>query len=214
MNGVRVVRSSIVACCLLPLALSHDVRQPDVPLGVGFVSPRSDELQTLRFYGAPEPDQLADMVTPIDSVTFMHGEHHVDIATAPPYLVPEVLKLDYGMLNFRAVTLQRNWIEIVVNQRTGQTTWVDRHSVNFVHWSDFLINVFAVEVNDPASNPMRLKPLDHTGVVAQADGPLRGIAVRGDWLQVSKTVFDADGPSGWIRWRDGDRLLISYSILS
>ena len=124
------------------------------------------------------------------------------------------MKLDYDLLFLRAKTLTRNWIEVVVNRETGQTSWIDRHAVECIHWPTFLLNVVAVEVNDPEGNPVRVKPLDHASVLADATLSLQPLAIQGSWLQVSTNgLADRIAPTGWIRWRDGDRLLITYSLL-
>jgi hypothetical protein len=88
--------------------------------------------------------------------------------------------------------------------------------VGYRDWGTFLTNVVAVEIIDVATNPIRIKPLDNAGILAQVPGAqLRPIAVRGDWLLVS-TVGLADRivPTGWIRWKKDNVLLITYSLLS
>jgi hypothetical protein len=187
----------------------------DGPVGLGFVQPRLLSGQRLYFYARPDADQLAEMMTPVDSLVFGAGRQHVDITMAPPWFWPEVMKLDYDLLFLRALTLTKNWIEVVVNTETGQTSWVDRHAVAFIDWPDFLLDVYAVEVTDPAANKVLLKPLDHAAVLADASIPLTPLAVQGSWLQVSTNgLADRIVPTGWIRWRDGDRLLITFSLLS
>ena len=186
----------------------------EIPIGVGFVKPRFHDLETLRFYGPPPFDQLADMVPVVDSISFTRSANQFDIATAPPWLVPEVLKLDYDLFYFRAVTLAQNWVEVVVNQSMGRTAWVDRQAVEFVPWPDFLLSVFAVEVIDPLANPLRLKPLEDASPLARTSLPLRPLAVHGNWLYVAADLDGGPGSRGWVRWRDGDRLLISFSLLS
>ena len=185
-------------------------------LGVGLVKPRLLTGQRLYFYNRPEDDRVPAMMPPLDSLVFGEGRHHVDIKSAPPWFWPEVMKMDYGLLLLRARTLKKNWIEVVVNQQTGLTRWVDRQAVEFIDWPTFLLNVVAVEVTDAVANPIRVKPLDHAGILAEApDIPLPPLAIRGSWMQVSTAdVADRMPPSGWIRWRDDDRLLIRYSLLS
>ena len=211
----RVLRFAVGGLIVLLASGWANQQEASLPLGLGLVSPRTRDLEALRFYGPENLSQVADMLAPTDSVTFVRGPNQIDIATAPPYLVPEVLKLDYDMLYFRATTVSRNWIEIVVNQRTGQTAWVDRHSVDLIYWPEFLSQVYAVEVVDQESNPLRIKPLGHASVVTRTTEPLRPLAVNGHWILVETIETPPrDTKSGWIRWRDGDTLLITYSILS
>ena len=172
--------------------------------------------ERLYFYGTPDFTQLPALMTPRDSVTFGQGPYHVDIMTAPPWFVPEVLKMDYDMLFLRAITLTKNWVEVVVNRLTGETRWIDAQAVRFVDWPRFLLDMATVEMLDAAANPIRVKPLDYAGILAEAPGiPLQVLAIQGSWMQVSTNgVADRIVPTGWIRWRDGDQLLISYAPLS
>lgn len=185
------------------------------PLGVGIVRPGLTAGETLYFYGVPGLDRMPDEEVPFDSLVFVQGEHNVDIAYAPPWFMPELLKLDYDILYMRAQTLTRRWIEVVVNRQTGETRWIDRSAVTFTDWSGFLLDVVAVEVVDPEANPVRSGPDTITAVLSTAKGPLRPLAVSGSWMQVSTSgLADRIVPTGWIRWRDGDRLLITWSPLS
>jgi len=187
-----------------------------LPIGIGVASPAMIPGRPLYFYSSPDFDAAPYQLKPIDSITFVKGEHYLDIATAPPWLAPEFIKLDYDILMFRVVTYSQNWIEVIVNNTNGQTSWVDATAVGYKEWGTFLTSIVAVEVIDVKTNPIRLKALDNSGILAQVQGAqLRPIAVKGDWLLVS-TVGLADRivPTGWIRWKKGDRMLITYSLLS
>jgi hypothetical protein len=45
----------------------------------------------------------------------------VDIAEAPPWLVPQHLELDYEIFHLRAMTVTPEWLEVIGNARTGET---------------------------------------------------------------------------------------------
>lgn len=187
-----------------------------LPLGIGIASPDINIDKPLYFYAMPDFDALADQMKPIDSVTFKNGKYYVDISTAPPWLVPEQLKLDYQIFNFRVVTYSQNWVELIVNNTNGRTAWVDRHAIDYKEWGAFLTEVVAVEILDSNKTPVRSNPQDNASILAQVPGAqLRPIAVKGDWLMVS-TVGLADRivPTGWIRWKKDDVLLIKYYLLS
>lgn len=194
----------------------QDAPQADAPLGVGMAKPHLASGRMLYFYSQPDFDQMPAMMTPTDSLVFGDGPGHVDITSAPPWFWPEVMKLDYDLLYLRARTLTKNWIEVVVNHQTGRTAWIDRQAATYIDWPTFLLDVAAVEVQDAEANPIRVKPLDHAGIMAEAPGiPLPPLAIQGSWLQVSTAaVADRMPPTGWIRWRNGDRLVITFSLLS
>ncbi|MGE0587485.1 MAG: hypothetical protein AB7O48_02860 [Cyclobacteriaceae bacterium] len=214
---MRSFAITIVFC--FSFALSYSQRfDPNFKLqagiGIARVSPSPD--RPLRFYSKPDFDSVPYQFKAIDSVTFIKGEHYIDIATAPPWLAPEYIKLDYDQFLFRVVTYSQNWIEVIVNNMNGQTFWVDAQAVEYEDWGTFLTGVVAVEVLDADKNPIRGKALDQASIIASVQGAqLRPVAVKGDWLMVS-TVGLADRivPTGWIRWKKGDQLLISYSVLS
>lgn len=187
-----------------------------LPVGIGVASPTMSTGEPLFLYPAPDFDALPDPSKAIDSVTFKKSEHYIDIASAPPWLAPEHIKLDYQIFNFRVITYAQNWVEVMVNNATGQTSWVDRQAIGYKDWGTFLTEVVAVEIIDINKNPIRTKPLDNASILAQVPGAqLRPIAVKGDWLLVS-TVGLADRivPTGWIRWKKDNVMLITYSLLS
>lgn len=64
-------------------------------------------------------------------------------------------------------------------------------------------------------NPVRARPLDDSPVLATTTGALAPLAIQGDWMKVSIShLADRMPPEGWIRWRRGDRLLVTYNPLS
>lgn len=187
-----------------------------LPLGLGIASPTIVPETPLYFYSEPDFDAMPYQFKPVDSVTFTKGKHYIDIATAPPWLVPEHIKLDYGIFTFRVVTYSQNWLEVIVNNTNGLTRWIDRQAVGYKEWSTYLTEIVAVEIIDVEKNPIRTKAQDNASILAQVPGAqLRPIAVKGDWLLVS-TVGLADRivPTGWVRWRKDGILLVMYSILS
>lgn len=87
-------------------------------MGIGMVKPPISD-QPTYFFGPPSTDLNARQPLPTDSLTFLQGQHYLDVATAPPWFQPEVLKLDYDLLYVRAVSLRAHWIEVIVNRSTS-----------------------------------------------------------------------------------------------
>lgn len=197
----------------IPIKLNQKAQQP---MGLGMASPFMASGKPLYIYSKPEVDQLPVDLKPIDSITFVQRQGFIDIATAPPNLVPEVLKLDYNVFYFRAVSLSRYWVEVIINITNGHTVFLDREAIEYLSWPDFFLNVFSVERLDDEKNPVRARPMDTGSVLAS--GPnisLSVISVHGDWLEVSTNgLADRMPPYGYIRWRDGDKLLVTYSLFS
>lgn len=195
-------------------------RNPLVPraslplgLGIGVVMPQPGTV--LHFYQPPGVDQQPGDYPPADTVRFVAGLPSVEIAEAPPWLAPEHLKMDYEIFHLRVITLGKRWAEVIGNMRTGETWWVDRSQLEFVGWPEFLLDAAGVEAFDAETNPVRARPHDGAPIMSTARAALPVLSVQGEWLKVTTShLADRMPPEGWIRWRRGQRLLVSYSPLS
>ncbi len=108
-------------------------------------------------------------------------------------------------------------MEVVVNKQTEQAHWIAATDADFIAWPTFLLNVYAVELVDPGVNQLRVKLLGYAGIIATTPPrfSLTPLAIKGDWMLVSTLgLADRIVPSGWIRWRKDDKLLVRYSLLS
>jgi hypothetical protein len=87
--------------------------------------------------------------------------------------------------------------------------------VQFAAWPEFLLGVPSVEPFNASANPVRARPLDNSPVLSTARAALPVLAVQGDWLKVAThALADRMPPDGWVRWRRGDRLLVTFNVLS
>ena len=183
-------------------------------MGVGMVSVQPENGKVLRFYSKPEHFELPEQLTAVDSITFKDAQHFVDIVTAPPWFVPQNMKLDYNILLLNAVTTNRNWVEVIVNKMDGMTLWVYKEDVKLQTWPEFLLNVYSVYILNPEDFPPRIKPMDHASPASNVDpkGDFHPISIKDDWMEVHPD-HEIDSPV-WIRWRNDGRLIVSYSLLS
>ena len=104
--------------------------------------------------------------------------------------------------------------------------WVDRSgAVAYLPWETFLVErVTGLDRLDPNANPLRASP-DSTAEALPFTPPsedgweclaireVRGVWARVEWSALC--VGDEEMPplDGWIRWREGDRLLIDYGLV-
>lgn len=183
-------------------------------MGIGMISVLPGDGKVLNFYSKPEHFEMPNGPAALDSLTFRNGQHFVEIATAPPWFVPEYSKLDYGILQLKAMTVNRNWVEVVVNRSSGQTAWVFLQDVEFATWPEFLLQVHSVELLRPEDFPPRIKPTDHAEPISNVDrsGFFYPISIKDDWMEVHPD-HEIDGHM-WIRWRRDGKLLVKYSMLS
>lgn len=193
---------------------------PDPSLGVGVVAPHQRLDRPLYFFNRPH-GSAGEQHVPIDSLTFQEGPYHTVIDHAPSGFAPLHQKLDYQILLLQAKSItSAGWVEVLLNQETGAAAWVRLHDVAFSTWEDFLLGVYAVEILAPAANRLVANPGNHAadvGSVAAARQAFRPQAIQGNWMCVAPMEdgqVDEDARRAWIRWRDEDRLLIQYALLS
>lgn len=203
---------------LKPTATAQAIADPAATaMGIGIAQPQLKFDQPLYFYSTPQTDQLPKELTPIDSITFKKTPAGIDIATAPPWLVPEKLKLDYQIFHFLVKSQSRCFLQLVGNKTNGQTTWVSKSQVDYQDWPSFLLNVNAVEPLNWENNPLRTKPLRHASPLLEygAQNILQPLKIEENWIQVN--ILDQDYQplqTAWIRWRSASQLLITYQMLS
>ena len=183
---------------------------PAQPVGLGLAGVRvSDAPAPLGLYPPPNLDGAAEVGAPAGSVTFVPRRGRAAVGTAPPGFLPEVLDIARGHIALRVRTLATGWVEVVTNRSDGRTAWVRRDRVEVVGWPDVLLQ--SLLTTDPEVNPLRARPSDDASILAAPpeDVRLRPLAIRGDWVQVSTLgLADPMPPSGWLRWTDGERLLV------
>lgn len=198
---------------------------PGAAMGVGLVRPVVEAGRALYLYGAPEDDEAVRPDAPVDSIAFVATSYGPAIGYAPPWFFPEVVKLDYNLFYLRARTLQRHWVEVVVNKSDGRTAWMLAEDADFVSWPEFIVNAFSVERTAADHNPLRARPFEYAdpltdqGDDAPGEGFLEPLAVKERWLRVRRHAHLGSAPddkavTGWIIWREADRLCITYSLLS
>jgi len=203
----------------LPVSLVSEYDKPVQPIenkGLGMFSPNVSEITILYFYNYQLPEKSVYQNALIDSITFKKtafGEF--DIAAAPSYLVPEHLKLDYGILYFKAISVTNDFIEIEVNKLTHQTAFVHKSSGVLKYWPAFLLTVNSIEFIHPKTQNIYVKPLNHAGIVKQSYNFMQPLKINQDWMYVLllNDDFETIG-NGWIKWNDNGNLLITYSLLS
>lgn len=203
---------------LKPTAAAQPVADPaTVAMGIGIAKPLLNHEQPLYFYSAPKANQLPTQLIPIDSITFKKAPGGIEIATAPPWLVPEKLKLDYQIFHFLVTSQSKNFLEVVGNKTNGQTAWIVQSQVDYQDWPSFLLSVQAIEPINWENNPLRSKPLRHASPLLEygAQNILQPLKIEDNWIQVN--ILDQNYEAlqtGWIRWRSASQLLITYQMLS
>ena len=213
---VRTLYALAVFLATVPLA---SAQPPDLPLGLGIATPvELGAASPLYFYGSP--DGHPHTASPLDSLTIREGAHHYEIDRAPPWLDPEVARMDGDLLSLRVVSLRRHWAEVVVHNRDvrwpPRTMWVDRDRIAFRPWAAYWLEIHSVETQHAA--PIHAGPGSDMPAVGRTEAgrPLQVLQTHHGWARVglAEAREAESGLLGWIRWHDGERLLVRYSVLN
>jgi len=203
---------------LISLLLNPSSKISDEPeMGLGMVKPDFYNKKVLYFYGMPNFEKPVSDHTPTDSLVFTQTEHHqFDISYAPPWFYPEHLKLDYDILYFKLLTMNRDWVQVELNKQTRQSAWMSRSDVSVLLWPEFLLNVFSIENLDSKNNLLRVRPLPYASeVIAKEYEFLVPVMIKDSWLKVNLVDKDFnDVGKAWLQWHSEGKFLISYSLLS
>ena len=185
-------------------------------MGLGMFTPDMFNNDVFYFYGNLNLQKSILEHSATDSITFQRSEFGgVEIATAPPWLVPDHLKLDYDLLYFKVISVTDDFVELLVNTQTNQTAFANKRAGNIHYWPDFLLSVHSVELINPEMNFIHIKPLKHSAQISQEYTFLSPIRIRNDWMEVELLNDDLKViENGWIQWKTENELAITYSLLS
>lgn len=188
----------------------------NVKLGLGFFTPDFYNQRVLYFYGMPNLDKPVSEHVPVDSLQFQLSDgNQYKITYAPPWLVPEHMNMDYEILHFKILSINRDFVQININKTNNKFAYVDRHSGTISYWPDFLLKVHVVEFPNNEVQTIRERPLNYAGQVSIGFEFMKPIQIQKDWMEVElQDQNHQKVGEGWIRWRNQENLLIEYSLLS
>lgn len=185
-------------------------------MGLGFFKPDFFNEPVLNFYGDINPEKPIIEHWVYDSMTFKRNEYNqIEIATAPPWLVPDHLKMDYNILYFRVLGIAGDFVKIVGNKSNQQVSYVSRNAGKIIYWPEFLLGANSVEFIDGFEQQIRVRPFDYAGEVNVTFEYMKPLIIQQSWMKVLlKDNQLRKVGEGWIRWQKDDVLLVKYSLLS
>ena len=184
--------------------------------GLGMFEPIKADNSVLYFYSNPNMDKAIIEHPIIDSLKFEVQEGgRFDVAFAPPWLMPEHLKLDYDVIYFKVISITDQFVEVEVNTQTGQTLFVDKYAGDVLLWPVFLLNMHTIEFLDSADQRVLIKPLDHASEVIISYEFMKPIRISNQWAEVDLLNNDFRSVGrGWIKWMEAGAIQIGYSLFS
>jgi hypothetical protein len=192
-------------------------------LGFGLVSINFDDKTTLHFYSTPNDKEPKRIIQFFNDQT-INSWNIRDVDKQKEWLKPEILWLDYSQFVFRCIIVQENWLKVIVNNENGQTLWLKKDDLKtFRNWEDYLKEMFGVARLPDQRQKVRTLPNDNSEEINyEGQDCFQVKSMKGDWIEIfsadycdeSYTDSKTKIKSGWIKWRQGNRLLIEYFTTS
>lgn len=118
---------------------------------------------------------------------------------------------DYFLLALKCTGEDNNRYEVIVNEDTGLKKFLKKDpALKFQSWEEHVKGAFAVKFNQ-VENPLRESPDGKARKDLPKEVPFHPVEAKGEWLKVrwgESQQPKKDTASGWIKWRDGDQILV------
>ncbi len=203
------------------ITVKLDLAQTD--LGLGLVSINFDDKTVLHFFSSPNDKEPKRTIQFFNDQT-INSWNICNLDKQKEWLKPEVLWLDYSSFVFRCLKVKDNWLKIMVNNENGETLWLKKSELTIVQdWENYLKEMFGVERLADQQQKIRSLPIDNSEeIIYQGNDCFQVKSMKGDWIEIftadycdeSYTNSKTKIKSGWIKWRQGNKLLIDYFTTS
>lgn len=184
-------------------------------IGEGIVNIDFDENTKLEFYSNAQGSKPVQTIElhfrdDLNSISIKdYGKHE-------EWLHPEALWLEYEFFFFRCTKKVKDYYEIIVDQGTGKRLWVKKsEKVVLKSWEEFLKSVLSVERMEKQA--IKSAPEENSSVVEDNEAVFfEVVEMKGNWIKVEQAEIEEviqKPVSGWIKWTDGNKLLVRYSLI-
>ena len=201
----------------LLLAFVFTATHAQAPIGIGLVRITLDDKPVIDFYKSPTDDTFSKRITfTNDSIT--KGRTFKDREEVSRWLRPEVIWLDHYELIFRCKSSNEDWYEVIANNENGHTLWIRKDkTTSFSTWEEFLKSMYTVVRIHYRKQKIRAHPSDKSSELKYEGGDcFRVKSLNGDWIEIytptniCRPDLKTEIKSGWIKWKDGNRMMVDY----
>jgi hypothetical protein len=187
-------------------------------IGIGIISINFNEETVVDFY---ETQELQEKVQTLEffndektnSVSVKNIELH------KKWLLPETFWLDYYQFNFRVKSKNENCYEVYVSD--NRTMWIEKKEfTEFVTWEEYLKSMFIISRTNPNEQKILEKPeLKANEIQYSGEDCFNVRQMKGNWIEIftpNHCIDEIGNPirAGWIKWKEGNKLLINYHSTS
>lgn len=191
-----------------------------VSIGIGIVWIEFDGPTTIDFYKTPDDNVYSKRLVIFDDPV-VDGLNLKDYHKHKNWLQPEVMRLEYYHFSLRCKSQTENWLEVIVNNENGSTLWLKRSDqTKFQPWKEYLMSMFGIARLSPRTQGIYEAPDESAKKMgSQGKDCFRVRDMKGDWIEIfSSDECDSkkrtEIKSAWIKWKDGEKILIDYNTTS
>ncbi len=136
------------------------------------------------------------------------------------WLNPEYFDLEYQNIIFRYEMIEDGWKRVIYDKVSGSAGWISTEIPVTIHsWGDFLTNE-TTSVDPLGIVDVKAGPDENSKTLRETSSLdcFEAIGISGDWIKIrtNQTLDCSQHPypieGGFIRWRDGNNLLIKYGL--
>jgi len=192
-------------------------------LGIGVISINFKDKDILSFYLNTQDSQPLRKIEFFNDPT-INSLNILNLKKNKLWLKPEVLEIDNSSLILRCVETNDQWLKVIVNNQSNSTLWIKRSKLTkFMNWESYLKKMFGVARLPELRQKIRTLPNDNSKEILYTGQDCYQVkSMKGDWIEIftsdycdeSYTESKTKIKSGWIRWKNGSKLLIEYFITS
>lgn len=193
-------------------ALSQQV-EPSLGIGIGVVSinyvSQTNKDKNIDFFLSPESKRFTVSLQYIDEQL---REGNGEFCIKPLEFMPTP-----GRILFRCIGETKQMYQVVVNESTKEVNWLKKEAmIEFHSWLSYLQGSQCIE-NNLVSNPLRKKPRFNSDIVEAYNtcNKFEINLMKGEWIKISTSYMcdqgiQVDKPiSGWIKWCNGDKIIVN-----
>jgi len=186
-------------------------------LGTGLISIHFDSKTILHFYSMPTDKEPAKTISFFDDKS-INSWNIKNLDEQKKWLMPEVLWLDYDYFIFRCLKEDNGYYNVIVNNQTGKSYWIKKSAATvFSTYENYLKEMFGV--GRLTAMPIKESPTEASATIKYSGTDcFRVRQMKGDWIEIFTADYcdeDSGKPkikSGWIQWKQGNKLLIEYYL--
>jgi hypothetical protein len=193
--------------------------QTNLPIGQGVIKIDYTKLPTLRFFAdTSQTNPAKTIVISKDKDGEFIIKNSKQVGT---WFMPEQISLEYDIFIIRVDTTIGKWYKVVTNTENAATLWTKVEPVKkFVKWSTFLLKETTAIEKGFANLDIKIAPFDTAKTIKKIETKdcFEVLEIKGDWMRIkTNTKFDCNQSnkpikSGWLKWRDKNRLTISFGL--